>query len=126
MYGQLADIFGRRYPLILATAIFTLGSGICGGASNIAMLVAGRAIQGIGGMFTLCDLPGATLTVAAGGVNVLIEIVICDLVPLRERGKYLAIIFGLVALGTALGPVVSGFLLAPKPEETNGLIFMIP
>ncbi|KAI4160866.1 MAG: hypothetical protein LQ342_005391 [Letrouitia transgressa] len=95
LYGQLADIFGRRYPLILATAIFTLGSGICGGASNIAMLVAGRAIQGIG----------------AGGVNVLIEIVVCDLVPLRERGTYLAIIFGLVALGTALGPVFGGLIV---------------
>lgn len=43
---------------------------------------------------------------AAGGVNVLIEIVVCDMVPLRERGNYLAIIFGLIALGTALGPVV--------------------
>ncbi|KAL9044410.1 MAG: hypothetical protein Q9214_002449 [Letrouitia sp. 1 TL-2023] len=95
LYGQLADVFGRRYPLILATAIFTLGSGICGGASNIAMLVAGRAIQGIG----------------AGGVNVLIEIVVCDLVPLRQRGNYLAIIFGLVALGTALGPVFGGLIV---------------
>ncbi|KAL9609533.1 MAG: hypothetical protein Q9167_005712 [Letrouitia subvulpina] len=92
---DLANVFGRRYPLILATAIFTFGSGICGGASNIAMLVAGRAIQGIG----------------AGGVNVLIEIVVCDLVPLRERGNYLGIIFGLVALGTALGPVFGGLIV---------------
>ncbi|KAL8727611.1 MAG: hypothetical protein Q9166_005919 [cf. Caloplaca sp. 2 TL-2023] len=95
LYGQLANVFGRRYPLIIATVIFTFGSGICGGASNIGMLVAGRALQGIG----------------AGGVNVLIEIVVCDLVPLRERGNYLAIIFGLIALGTALGPVFGGLIV---------------
>ena len=54
LYGQLANVFGRRYPLIFATAIFTFGSGICGGASNIGMLVAGRALQGIGGeLFSL-------------------------------------------------------------------------
>ncbi|KAL8979641.1 MAG: hypothetical protein Q9205_005073 [Flavoplaca limonia] len=94
LFGQLANVFGRRYPLIFATAIFTFGSGICGGANNIAMMIAGRALQGIG----------------AGGVNVLIEIVVCDMVPLRERGNYLAIIFGLIALGTALGPVFGGLV----------------
>ncbi|KAL9627686.1 MAG: hypothetical protein Q9204_006400 [Flavoplaca sp. TL-2023a] len=82
LFGQLANVFGRRYPLIFGTAIFTFGSGICGGANNIAMMIAGRALQGIG----------------AGGVNVVIEIVVCDMVPLRERGNYLAIIFGLIAL----------------------------
>lgn len=126
LYGQLANVFGRRYPLIFATALFTFGSGICGGASNIGMMVAGRALQGVGGMsfLYLCSNWCLTNTTpcawtspgrdnadgphafAAGGVNVLIEIVVCDLVPLRERGNYLAIIFGLIALGTALGPVV--------------------
>lgn len=95
LFGQLANVFGRRYPIIVATAAFCLGSGICGGASNIGMMIAGRAIQGIG----------------AGGVNVLIEIIICDLVPLRERGNYLALIFGLIALGTALGPVFGGLIV---------------
>lgn len=72
-----------------------LGSGICGGASNISMLIAGRIIQGIG----------------ASGINVIIEIVICDLVPLRDRGNYLAAIFGVVALGTALGPLFGGLIV---------------
>ncbi|KAL8874987.1 MAG: hypothetical protein Q9198_006592 [Flavoplaca austrocitrina] len=53
LFGQLANVFGRRYPLIFATAIFTFGSGICGGANNIAMMIAGRALQGIGGMWLL-------------------------------------------------------------------------
>ena len=95
LYGQLANIFGRRYPFIISTVAFVLGSGICGGADNITMLIAGRALQGIG----------------AGGINVLIEIIICDLLPLRERGNYLAVIFGLVALGTAAGPVFGGLIV---------------
>lgn len=95
LYGQLANIFGRRYPFLISTAAFVLGSGICGGANNITMMIAGRALQGIG----------------AGGINVLIEIIICDLLPLRERGNYLALIFGIIALGTAAGPVFGGLIV---------------
>ena len=95
LYGQLANVFGRRWPTIAGTTAFVLGSGICGGASNMTMLIAGRVIQGAG----------------AGGIGVLIEMIICDLVPLRQRGNYLAIILGLVALGTALGPFFGGLIV---------------
>lgn len=61
----------------------------------MGMMIAGRAIQGIG----------------AGGINVLIEVIVCDLVPLRQRGNYLAAIFGLVAIGTALGPFFGGLIV---------------
>jgi MFS family permease len=61
--------------MITSTALFTLGSGISGCASNIEMLIAGRLIQGIG----------------ASGITVLTEIIICDLLPLKERGRYLGI-----------------------------------
>ncbi|KAH9990389.1 major facilitator superfamily protein [Xylariaceae sp. FL0662B] len=95
VFGQLANVFGRRYPLIICTALFTLGSGICGGANSIGMLIGGRVIQGMG----------------ASGIGVLVEIIICDLVPLRERGKYLAIVLGIVAFGTALGPFFGGLII---------------
>jgi MFS family permease len=95
LYGQLSNVFGRRWPTIFAAAAFTMGSGICGGASSMGMLIAGRVVQGIG----------------AGGINVLIEIVVCDLIPLRQRGQYLAIMFGLVAIGTALGPFFGGLIV---------------
>ncbi|KIW38931.1 uncharacterized protein PV06_08752 [Exophiala oligosperma] len=95
LYGQLANLFGRRWPLIFSVATFVLGSGICGGASNMTMLVAGRIIQGIGG----------------AGIGLLIEVVIADLVPLRQRGNYFAVLFGLVALGTALGPFFGGLIV---------------
>jgi MFS family permease len=93
--GQLANVFGRRWPMIVATTTFVLGSGICGGASNMAMLIAGRVIQGAG----------------AGGIGSLVEIILCDLVPLRQRGNYLALIFGLIAVGTALGPFFGGLIV---------------
>ncbi|KNG87362.1 macrolide phosphotransferase k [Aspergillus nomiae NRRL 13137] len=77
LYGQLADVFGRRWPLISAIALFALGSGISDGANSIAMLIAGRTVQGVG----------------LGGVNMLIDIVVCNLVPLRERAQVTAFIF---------------------------------
>nr|A0A8F4NV97.1 RecName: Full=MFS-type transporter pydD; AltName: Full=Pyrrocidines biosynthesis cluster protein D [Acremonium sp.]QXF14603.1 PydD [Acremonium sp.] len=95
MYGQLANIFGRRWPMLGATALFVLGSGICGGATNIETLIAGRILQGIG----------------ASGTTVLTETIICDVVPLRERSKFLAIVMGMIFLGTALGPFFAGLIV---------------
>ncbi|KAF4633236.1 hypothetical protein G7Y89_g4885 [Cudoniella acicularis] len=92
LWGQLANILGRRIPFIAATALFTLGSGIGGGAKSPAMLISGRAIQGVG----------------AGGVYLLLSIVCCDLVPLRERGKYLGLMNAWAGVAAALGPVVGG------------------
>lgn len=92
--GQLADAFGRRGPLAASTVLFALGSGLAGGAHNATMLIAGRVVQGVG----------------AGGINVLLDIVCCDLVPLRERGKYLGLMFSGSGVAAALGPPVGGAL----------------
>ena len=59
------------------------------------MLIAGRTIQGIGG----------------GGVTMLIDLIVCDLVPLRKRGSVMGIIFGAVTIGTALGPFIGGIIV---------------
>lgn len=67
--GQLANIFGRRWPTIVSLAFFALGAGIAGGASNASMLIAGRALQGVG----------------FGGIMLFIDIIIADLLPVRER-----------------------------------------
>ncbi|KAK0386214.1 hypothetical protein NLU13_6051 [Sarocladium strictum] len=95
MYGQLANILGRRWPMLGATALFVLGSGVCGGATNIETLIAGPILQGIG----------------ASGTTVLTETIICDVVPLRERSKFLAIVMGIIFLGTALGPFFAGLIV---------------
>ncbi|KAG0156866.1 hypothetical protein PDIDSM_4048 [Penicillium digitatum] len=94
LFGQMADIFGRRNLTILSVALFALGSGIAGGANNTAMMIGGRTVQGVGG----------------GGINVMVEIVVCDLVSLRERGKYVGIIGSMWAIGSVIGPIVGGAL----------------
>ncbi|XDG06923.1 hypothetical protein ABKA04_006538 [Annulohypoxylon sp. FPYF3050] len=94
LIGQLADTLGRKIPTIVSVALFTIGSGIAGGAHNVGMFIASRSIQGIG----------------AGGMYVLIDIICCDLVPLRERGKYLGIVNSTAAVAAAIGPVLGGAL----------------
>ncbi|KAF1845865.1 MFS general substrate transporter [Cucurbitaria berberidis CBS 394.84] len=94
LFGQLANVFGRQLPFIGSTVLFALGSGIAGGAHNVEMLIAGRTIQGVG----------------AGGIYVLLDIVCCDLVPLRERGKYLGLMFSWSGVAAGMGPVVGGAL----------------
>lgn len=94
LFGQISNIFGRRYPTILAILLFALGSGIAGGAATSGMLIAGRSVQGVG----------------AGGIYVLIDIICCDLVPLRQRGQYLGYMFTFAGVGALIGPVVGGAL----------------
>ncbi|KAE8167844.1 major facilitator superfamily domain-containing protein [Aspergillus tamarii] len=94
-FGQTADLFGRRWLMIGAVAFFVLGSGISGGAINSAMMIAGRTIQGIGG----------------GGINVMIDMIVSDLLPLRERGNFMGMIFAVFSIGTSLGPFIGGALV---------------
>ena len=99
MFGQLANIWGRRYITLVIVVLFTLGSGIAGGANNGATLIAGRAIQGMG----------------SGGINMIVDVIISDLVPLRERGNYMAFVLIVYFIGTAVGPYVGGAIV----ENTN-------
>ncbi|KAI1742993.1 major facilitator superfamily domain-containing protein [Xylaria scruposa] len=94
LFGQVSNIVGRRIPTAISIALFITGSGLAGGANSPALLIVGRGIQGIG----------------AGGIYVLIDIICCDLVPLRERGKYLAIVQAWGGVAAALGPVIGGTL----------------
>jgi hypothetical protein len=94
LYGQIANIFGRRNPLYFAIFLFVLGSGIGGGANSAGMLIAGRVIQGLG----------------TGGLYVLSEIIICDIVPPRFRGPYVSAVLSTAAIGTTIGPIIGGAL----------------
>lgn len=95
LFGQTANIFGRRILTLSAVLFFTIGSAISGSASNIAALIAGRLIQGIGG----------------GGLNVMTPIVVADLVPLRDRSRFMSIIFTFYSIAFSIGPVVGGALV---------------
>lgn len=92
IFGQTANIFGRRALTLSAIVIFAVGSAIAGPAPNLGTLIAGRAIQGIG----------------CAGLNTLVEMVVCDLVPLRERGKFMGFIFAIYAISTTVGPLIGG------------------
>ncbi|KAM7215489.1 DNA repair protein RAD50 [Rhypophila decipiens] len=96
LLGQLCNVFGRRWIMLASVAVFTLGSGICGGANSAAMLIAGRAVQGLG----------------SGGIGLLIDIIVSDLVPLRYRGNYIGVILSLYGVGTTLGPFIGGSIVA--------------
>ncbi|KAF3919543.1 hypothetical protein ABW20_dc0102025 [Dactylellina cionopaga] len=75
-----------------ASAIFLVGSIATSAAQNMATLIAGRTVQGLGG----------------GGIVVLVNITVSDIVTMRERGKYLAAVGATWALASAFGPILGG------------------
>ncbi|EEQ88181.2 MFS drug transporter [Blastomyces dermatitidis ER-3] len=91
-WGKISDIFGRKPILLLANVVFFVGSLICGLSINIKMLLAGRAVQGIGG----------------GGLLSLVNISIGDLFSMRTRSVYYAMVGMVWAIAGTLGPVIGG------------------
>lgn len=80
--------------MILSVVAFAAGSAVAGSSKSTTLLIAGRSIQGF----------------ASGCIMMLSELIVCDLVPLRERGKYVGIVLTAIALGTVVGPITSGAL----------------
>ncbi|EIM79125.1 MFS general substrate transporter [Stereum hirsutum FP-91666 SS1] len=94
MSGGLAEVFGRRPAMIFALSLFSIGSALCGSAQNMPWLIAARGVQGMGG--------GCILSIT--------NIIISDLVPLKERG-FISGVLGLIwAMAAALGPIIGGAL----------------
>src|SRR5256886_10445534 len=92
--GRLGDIFGRRRMFLFGVVVFAVSSAAIGLAPDQGWLVAGRAIQGIGGAFMM---PG-TISI------------ISNTFPARERGRAIGTWAGVSALALALGPAVRGAL----------------
>ncbi|KAF2186978.1 MFS general substrate transporter [Zopfia rhizophila CBS 207.26] len=90
--GSFSHIFGRKPLIYVSLALFLAGSIIAALAGNFTIILVGRSIQGIGG----------------GGIICLTEIVVTDMVPLRERGKWFSFISGMWAVGTVAGPLLGG------------------
>jgi EmrB/QacA subfamily drug resistance transporter len=94
LYGKLSDIHGRRAMMLTAIGIFVAGSMVCALAPNMIVLVLGRGLQGLGG----------------GGIMPLAQVIVADVSPPRERGRYQAYL-GIVWVGAGIGgPVVGGFI----------------
>lgn len=95
VYGKFGDVLGRRRLFLLAIAIFTLASIGCAFASDFWMFVAFRAVQGLGG----------------GGLMILSQAIIADIVPAKERGKYLGPLGAVFGLSAVAGPLLGGFFV---------------
>lgn len=91
--GRLADVFGRRTWLLLGAAVFGLSSLAGGAASNATMLIAMRIVQGVGGAVLF------TVSIA----------VVTNAFPAKSVQRAVGLVFGVAALGEALGPLAGGF-----------------
>lgn len=93
IYGKLGDLIGHK-PLLLSALILFLGGSVLGGLSpNMSMLIAARGVQGIGG----------------GGLLILSQAIIADIVPPRQRGTYMGIMAGAWSFASVLGPILGGW-----------------
>ncbi|KAF4971450.1 hypothetical protein FZEAL_9849 [Fusarium zealandicum] len=93
--ASLSHIFGRRPALYGSLSVFAAGSIMAALAKNIAVLLGGRTLQGLG----------------SGGILALTYVIATDLVSLRERGKWFGLISLNWAIGSILGPLIGGALV---------------
>ena len=94
--GRLGDLTGRRRLLLAGIALFTVASSLCGLASELWLLIAARAVQGL----------GAAIMVA------LAMALVGEAVPKARTGSAMGLLGTMSALGTALGPTLGGVLIA--------------
>jgi len=94
-FGRLSDMVGRAPIWTAGLALFTLGSGVCGGAPSLGWLIAARSLQGVGGALIL-----STSTA-----------ILSDAFPPAERGRALGWGAVAIALGTSAGPTLGGLII---------------
>ncbi|WP_370517213.1 DHA2 family efflux MFS transporter permease subunit [Pseudactinotalea sp. HY160] len=94
IYGRVGDLIGRRNAFHVAIVIFLAGSVVAGLSQDMGMLIACRAVQGIG----------------AGGLMIGAQTIMAEIVSARERGKYMSIMGPMIGVATVLGPLLGGYL----------------
>jgi EmrB/QacA subfamily drug resistance transporter len=95
IYGKFGDVLGRRNLFLIAIALFTLASVGAAFAGTFWAFVFFRAMQGLGG----------------GGLMILSQAIIADIVPASERGKYMGPLGGIFGLSAVAGPLLGGFFV---------------
>jgi EmrB/QacA subfamily drug resistance transporter len=93
-YGKLGDMYGRKQFFVFAIGVFLVGSVLSGLSSSMTELITFRAIQGLG----------------AGGLMVGAMATIGEIVPPRERGKYMSYFMVVMMIATVGGPLIGGWI----------------
>lgn len=93
LYGRFGDLIGRKALFLAGIVIFLAGSFVAGAATSMTTLIIGRAIQGLG----------------AGGLMITSQAIIADLVPPRQRARFMAPIGAVFGLSSVVGPLLGGW-----------------
>ena len=95
IYGKLGDLIGRKRLLMAALTLYAAGKVVCGLAVNMETLISGRLISGLGG----------------GGLIILSQATLSDVVPPRKLGTYMGVIGAVFAVSNVLGPLMGGWFV---------------
>lgn len=95
VWGRCSDLYGRRRLYLGAVLLFLLGSALSGASRSMPMLIAARALQGLGG----------------GGLQALTFTLVGELYPLRERARVQGWISGVWGFSALVGPLVGGLIV---------------
>jgi EmrB/QacA subfamily drug resistance transporter len=95
VFGNLADVYGRKPVMLVGIGIFLLGSLLAGFAWSMPVLICCRLVQGVG----------------AGAMQPVAMTIVADLYPARERGKVQGYLASVWAVAAVIGPVLGGLII---------------